>query len=269
MAIEKDEWDSAHAERITSACDPAASADLAAIVIQEGLAHLCLVGGATTAVRARVETAMPRKHGAAAAGYDKALHKFFEALLQAVLRHVDFSIVRCLLVAGPGFTKDAFVTFMFAEAQKRELRPLIEARSKVLTAHASSGYKHALGEALASPAVAARVKDTRAAAEVAALDAFYTMMGSDSSRAFYGPGHVRAAAELGAVQTLLLSDELFRTAAPGARAAWVALVDSVRAGGGEAHVFSAAHVSGQQLSQARGSNLRAHAFVPFWGAFAC
>jgi protein pelota len=251
VAIEKECWDSAHAERIASACDPAASADLAAVVVQEGLAHLCLVGGATTAVRARIETSMPRKSGAAAAGYDKAQAKFFEAVLQAVLRHVDFSVVRCLLVAGPGFTKDSLVAYMFQEAQRRELRGLLEARSKVITAHASSGYKHALAEALASPAVAARVSDTRAAAEVAALDAFYAMMGSDSARAFYGPGHVRAAAELGAVQTLLLSDELFRTAQPGERARWVALVDDVRAAGGAAHVFSAGHVSGQQLSQAR------------------
>jgi protein pelota len=251
VAIEKDAWDSAHAERITSACDPAASADLAAIVIQEGLAHLCLVGGATTAVRARIETSMPRKHGAAAAGHDKAVTKFFEAVLQAVLRHVDFGVVRCLLIAGPGFTKDGLLAYLLAEAQKRELRPILENRAKILTAHASSGYKHALSEALASPAVAARVKDTRAANEVAALDAFYAMMSADSSRAFYGPGHVRAAAELGAVQTLLLSDALFRTAVPAERAAWVALADSVRAAGGDAHVFSAAHQSGQQLGQAR------------------
>lgn len=31
------------------------------------------------------------------------------------------------------------------------------------------------------------------------------MLGSDPSRAFYGPGHVLAAAELGAIQTLLIS----------------------------------------------------------------
>ena len=36
------------------------------------------------------------------------------------------------------------------------------------------------------------------------------MMGRDSARAFYGPGHVQAAHELGAVQTLLITDTLFR-----------------------------------------------------------
>lgn len=53
-------------------------------------------------------------------------------------------------------------------------------------------------------------QDTKAAQEVGALADFHAMLGQDSARAFYGPGHVRAAADLGAVQTLLLSDTLFR-----------------------------------------------------------
>ena len=43
-------------------------------------------------------------------------------------------------------------------------------------------------------------QDTKAAKEVKALQDFMTMLGSDPARAFYGPGHVRAAHELGAVQ---------------------------------------------------------------------
>ena len=45
--------------------------------VQEGLANLCLVGSSCTLQRARIETNMPRKRGAAAAGYDKSLESFF------------------------------------------------------------------------------------------------------------------------------------------------------------------------------------------------
>jgi hypothetical protein len=58
---------------------------------------------------------------------------------------------------------------------------------------------------LALPAIAGKIKDTKAAREVSALQDFYAMLTADSSRAFYGPGHVLAAAELGAIQTLLIS----------------------------------------------------------------
>lgn len=133
FTLEKASWDSLDIERIKQACDPAASADLAAVLItvrsphsmlleggnqdmatactmtfmpslvalqctawlaqgqlrhpgcvgdqeivpQEGLANVCLVGSSTTILKAKVEANLPRKRGAAAAGYDKALESFF------------------------------------------------------------------------------------------------------------------------------------------------------------------------------------------------
>ena len=93
-------------------------------------------------------------------------------------------------------------------------RALQQNKGRILLAHASSAYRHALKEVLASPAVAAAVADTKAAREAAALGRFFEALASDPSRAFYGPAHVTAAAEVGAVQTLLLSDARFRAADP-------------------------------------------------------
>jgi hypothetical protein len=43
-------------------------------------------------------------------------------------------------------------------------------------------------------------QDTKAAKEVRALQDFMAMLGSDPARAYYGPAHVWAAHEMGAVQ---------------------------------------------------------------------
>ena len=53
------------------------------------------------------------------------------------------------------------------------------------------------------------LQDTKAAKELAALKDWHAMVSRDPTRAFYGPGHVFGAAELGAVATLLLSDSNF------------------------------------------------------------
>lgn len=45
---------------------------------QEGLANVCLVGGSTTLIKAKIEVALPRKRGPAALGYDKAWNRFLE-----------------------------------------------------------------------------------------------------------------------------------------------------------------------------------------------
>ena len=252
FVLAKPVWDAMAIDYMKQACDPAASADVAAVMMQEGLAHICLVGASITTVKGRVETSIPRKHGAAIAGYDKALNKFFENVLQAVLRHVNFGIVRCLVVASPGFTKDQFFEYMMLEATRRDLRPIIENKGKIVLTHSSSGYKHALKEVLAAPPVMALIKDTKAVKEVKALDDFHAMLSNDSARAFYGPGHVFAAHDRLAIQTLLITDELFRCADIPTRRKYVDLVESVKAGGGEVYIFSVMHVSGEQLQQLTG-----------------
>lgn len=252
LTITKEVWDSVHLEIIEQACNPAASADLAVVLIQEGLAQVILVGGSCTLLRAKVETNLPRKRGAAAAGFDKALNKFLEHTLQGILRSVDFAVVRCLVLAGPGFTKEQLLRYLDQEAQKRDLKELMHNRSRIILAHAASAYKHALKDVLASPGVMLQIKDTKAAAEVKAMQAFYDMLTTDSARAFYGPGHVLAAHEQCAIDILLITDSLFRNVDVATRTKWVALVDEVRDNNGTVHIFSSMHVSGEQLQQMSG-----------------
>lgn len=252
FVLRKDVWDSMALDTLKQACDPGASADLAVILMQEGLANLLLVGKSVTTTSARIETSIPRKRGPAIAGYEKALNKFFENVLQAVLRHCDFSIVRCLVIASPGFTKDQFYSRLLLEAERRELRSIIENKSRIVLAHASSGYKHSLGEVLNAPNVMSLIKDTKAAQEVKALKDFHEMMSNDPTRACYGPKHVEVANEQLAIQTLLITDELFRNSDILTRRKYVELIESVKNTGGTAHIFSSMHVSGEQLAQLSG-----------------
>ncbi len=71
-------------------------------------------------------------------------------------------------------------------------------------------------------------------------------MGTDELRPWYGPDHVALAVDRGAVGTLLISDELFRSTDPVKRRKYVDMVEAVRARGGEALIFSSMHESGQR-----------------------
>lgn len=75
---------------------------------------------------------------------------------------------------------------------------------------------------------------------------FHKMMGTDELRAWYGPDHVALAVDRGAVGTLLISDELFRSTDPVKRRKYVDMVEAVRSKGGEALIFSSMHESGQR-----------------------
>lgn len=252
FVLRKDVWDSLALETLRQASDPSASADLAVVLMQEGLAHILLIGKSVTITRSRIETSIPRKHGPAIAGYDKALNKFFDNVLQALLKHIDFKVVRCVVIASPGFTKDQFHHHLMLEAERKQLRPIIENKSRIVMVHTTSGYKHSLREVLDAPNVMNLIKDTKAAKEVQALKDFYSMLSNDPDRACYGPKHVEVAHERMAIQTLLITDELFRSADIATRQKYANLVKAVKDSGGAAYIFSSMHVSGEQLAQLTG-----------------
>lgn len=98
------------------ATDPTKHADLAAVVMQEGLAHVCLVTSCMTLVRSKIDMPIPRKRRGNTTQHDKALNRFYDTILQAVLRHVNFDVVKAIVVASPGFVKDqVFGIIMFNE----------------------------------------------------------------------------------------------------------------------------------------------------------
>jgi len=246
-------WDTVSLERVDVATDVTRKADLAAVVMQEGLANVCLVTASMTLVRKKIEVNIPRKHKSGVSQHDKALNKFFDEIIRNILKHVKFDVVKCVLLASPGFVKDLFFTYMINEANKGgEAKVLLEHRAKFVLVHSSSGFKHSLKEVLQDPGLQSRLTDTKATEEVKALETFYRTLSNDPLRACYGEKHVDLASAAQAIETLLISDNLFRCRDVAQRKKFVKLVDDVREFGGDVKIFSSMHVSGEQLDQLTG-----------------
>lgn len=130
--------------------------------------------------------------------------------MQGILRHINFDVVKCIIIASPAFVKDAFHEYMIQQATKSDIKIILDNKSKFLLVHASSGFKHSLKEVLQDPAVLSKMSDTKAASEVKRLEAFYQMLQIEPAKAFYGKKHVQRAIDAQAVETLLISDNLFR-----------------------------------------------------------
>jgi protein pelota len=71
------------------------------------------------------------------------------------------------------------------------------------------------------------LEDTKASREVRILETFFKTLQNDASRAYYGEKHVFRASEAQAIETLLISDKLFRAQDVGVRKKFVKLVDDV------------------------------------------
>ncbi len=116
----KPEWDSISLERIEMACDVTQHADLGAVIMQEGLAHICLIQSSMTLVRSKIDVNIPRKRKGHVSQHEKGLHKFYDAVMQGILRHMNFDVVKCILIASPGFVKDQFYEYMIQQAVKSD-----------------------------------------------------------------------------------------------------------------------------------------------------
>ncbi|XP_076549213.1 pelota mRNA surveillance and ribosome rescue factor [Osmia lignaria lignaria] len=252
FTITKAKWDSISLERVDTACDPTQNADVAAVVMQEGIAHICLITSNMTIVRAKIDQVIPRKRKGNVSQHEKGLTRFYESVMQGILRHINFDIVKCVILASPGFVKDQYMDYMVQQAVQSDNKIILENKSKFLLVHSSSGFKHSLKEILADPAVVSRISETKAASEVKALETFFTILQTDPPRAFYGKKHIQKANEAQAIETLLISDKLFRCQDVATRKEYVEIVENVRESGGEVKIFSSLHVSGEQLDQITG-----------------
>lgn len=64
--------------------------------------------------------------------------------MQGILRHVNFDVVKCIIIASPGFVRDQFMSYMIEQATKFENKTILDNKSKFMLVHSSSGFKHSL-----------------------------------------------------------------------------------------------------------------------------
>jgi protein pelota len=257
FTLEKgDGWDSVAIEQLKDAIDTKARAEIWAVILNEGMANICVISEYQTKLVQQVVVAIPKKR-ATGADYEKAVRKFHGVLFETLSRHLDLNntpleAMKPLLLASPGFAAQNFLNYIKTQAQSASGKTLPALISKITVTHASSANLSALAEVMKSPPVLSKLRDSKFARETQLLDAFYESLRKDDGKAWYGPSEVFKCVEKGAVGrgggVLLISNHLFRSQDISERKKWVGLVDRVReVEGGEVRVLSEAHESGKRL----------------------
>lgn len=166
--------------------------------------------------------------------------------MDSIIRSFNFDVIKCCIIASPGFIKDEFYTYMLTEAVRKDEKKILDNKNKFIKCSSHSGHKRALREILTNPEIEKKLENVKAAGEVITLNRFYQILREDSGRAVYSFKHVTIANEMQAVETLLISEDLFRSFDIQERKKYVHLVEEVRENGGEVQVFSSLHVSGER-----------------------
>ncbi|HIH43785.1 MAG TPA: mRNA surveillance protein pelota [Candidatus Methanoperedenaceae archaeon] len=165
-------------------------------------------------------------------GEGNARQEFFGELA-AALRHAAQN-VEAVVIAGPGFTKEDFLDFIRAREPEIAGKSTLEDTASI----GVSGFQ----EALRRGAVDRIAQDTRIARESRLMEELLIEISKDG-KAAYGIREVKGAQELGAVETLLIADEMLRDE----RGDAAALVRAVERARGHIVVFSTGFEPGKKL----------------------
>ncbi|KAL6894784.1 hypothetical protein GGI43DRAFT_132325 [Trichoderma evansii] len=248
--VKPDGWDSVAKATLAQALSDDKNGAMAAVVMQEGLANICLITQFRTVLKTRVESVVPKKRDTAS-DQDAGMKRFYDKTLSSLLRAVDFSESRPLLLASPGFVATDFKEYIAKQGRDKSDKVLTAVARQATVIHANSGHIHSLNEVLKSPEVLAKMKDMNYAKEAQYMDNFFDLLKLDDGRAWYGSRAVEKAIADGAVGpgggVLLINNSLFRSQDLATRKKYVGLVDKVKLDGGDARILSSDHESGQRL----------------------
>jgi protein pelota len=163
FTIRKPHWDTIRLDILKELENPMSNAEVAVLVMQEGLANLCLIRATMTKTCAVISRSIPPK-----ALREHAIQQFFADIYAAVLLHINFEQIKVILVGSPGFLNDQFMTYFQQRVVQEERTDLtkLENRQKFVKVHASTGYKGAVEEVLSDPAIAERLQNVRAVKDV-------------------------------------------------------------------------------------------------------
>ena len=242
FTVTKSYWDAITLERIDTACNPDPKANVAVVLMDSGTANVVLMNGTMTFFPEEIRHLQyPDKFQNV-----KAKKRFYESVLEAMLRHINFQVTYRILIASPELVRKEFFEFMMQWGCKTDNHIFDKNSDKFMLVSLLSSQKLSLLQVLSDPAVKFMFC-TKAVSDFHALKDFLAIWKAKTSCAFYGWENAVRANEAKAIKTLLLSDNFVKVEST-EKKKFAELVKSVHQFGGTTRIISALHSYGYKLN---------------------
>jgi protein pelota len=165
------------------------------------------------------------------------MSQFFQEVISALEKDSEFA--DRIIIAGPAFTKENFYKLL------KEKKP--EIAKKSIVESVSMGGEKGLQEIVKRGIIQRVVKESKIQKEVVALTKFFEEISKESGLASYGFKEVENSMNLGAVETLLVSNSLLRKSKAKKDKAIDVLIENIKKMRGTILIVSNEHELGKQL----------------------
>lgn len=238
---------------IEDACNVELRCDIGAVVLQEGIAHICAVTPYQTSLKSKITTSLPKKkRGVDALKISSKLDKFYLQIIENMLRHFDFQKLKLILLCSPGFFAQKLYDQFILYCTEKKLTEILKNKNKIMVAHCSTGYIQSIDEVMKNPAYKQILSQTKTSNEAIVFDDFMDHLNKDDFKAWYGLKEIQKANDIGAIDVLLVSDSLLRSDYIEERQIYTGLTKSVEKNGGKVIIFSSMNQTGEELNRLTG-----------------
>ncbi|SBT75555.1 PelOta protein homologue, putative [Plasmodium ovale] len=184
--------------------------------------------------------------------YRKHIDSFYKEVLNSLCQNINFEKIKCIVLGGPGFFKNDFFHFIYNKSEIKNEKKILNIQDKFLIIKTSSIYKTSINEIIKDEHMKKKILNMKVVSHIDILNTFYKIFEKNEEKVCYGDAEVRHASSQNAIDSLLITDSIFRNCDVLRRKAYVNMVEQVKKTGGKVYIFSDQHTSGEQLNSLTG-----------------
>jgi len=243
VRIQKTNWTTMEKKVVEDVEKDSKLAKILVITIEDNSVCIAVVTQFSIKIVSEFSPSVTRKFSDAAQ-HSSEMGNFFADVLQLIQDTVKQYSSEVMILAGPGFTPENFYEFI-----KNRDPSLLE---KINRVHVSTGGRVGLKEVLSQKLPEKIANEQRVVYETRLIEEVFKRLGQETGTVTYGLDNVKRALEMGAVDTLLISDDQISIQDLDKRAMIDGLVDENSSMRGKTVIMSIHHESGEQLSKLGG-----------------
>ena len=239
IGITKDEWTKPVIKIIEDAVHRKIVQKVLVVAIDSGSATFAEIGDYYQKTSMNIEENIPGKRYGDVKDSVNARNMFFADVLKGMETMNKDAPYSKIVITGPGFTREHFMEYCLNKDPS--LKPLL------ITESSSTATVSGIRELLKKQTIQAFLKDARIMQESALIEEFFARLGKDSGLAAYGLKEIQKAAEMGAIEDLLVTDQVMRKINSEKDQTILSLLKTVEAARGKVMMVSTLHDAGRQV----------------------
>ncbi|TFG20686.1 MAG: mRNA surveillance protein pelota [Promethearchaeota archaeon] len=248
LLIQKDNWFKHEIQRLEKSTGTSTNKIVLVCAIESGLSTIGLISNYSLSIISTIRHNIPgKRYRDQTQNKNREEKEFYDSISKVLIENIKNQEISMVILCGPGFIKEHFSQHL------KNIFTNEKIQIDIRLASASSATPSAINEIIRQGVIAEFISDHRLSNETQLLNDFVERLGKDQGLFTYGFDETLLAANLGAIQDLLITDLVMRTRInKDDRKKLEELFYLVENGRGKIHIISTLHPAGDQLQNYSG-----------------